>query len=380
MRTSLLLRSSGWAALSAVALLALSVPAHAQDGDPEMIDDENQWVSAPPPPPEADYDGDGDADGDDAQYAAQMQAPQQPQAAPTLQSFQAALSPYGAWIQVSGLGLVWQPYTAVVGADFVPYQSGGSWAYTPAGWEFRTRWGWGWAPFHYGRWHYASSIGWVWWPSYRWAPAWVDWRRCDSGYVAWAPLAPPGLQINFGFNRVGWSYAPHRYLARPMISRFVVRPSPWRNRWAWSEPRHNTWYRSPWRQYGGSHFGQRRDPSWGSHQASGVWGNRQRYDGNWSRSIPAPAPQPQPNRGWNGRGGGWGHQANAPSSGGGWGRPSNGGGGSWGRPSNGGGWGHSASAPPPGNSGQRGGWGGSGGGNRGNGNGGNWSGGGHGRH
>src|SRR5690606_26586842 len=94
--------------------------------------------------------------------------PAPPPEPPTFATFQSALSPYGTWINVPGLGLVWQPYASVVGADFIPYQSGGTWVYASSGWYFRSRWAWGWAPFHYGRWYNAPSIGWVWWPSYTW--------------------------------------------------------------------------------------------------------------------------------------------------------------------------------------------------------------------
>src|SRR5262249_23599259 len=45
------------------------------------------------------------------------------------------------------------------------------------------------AVFHYGRWIFDASHGWVWVPGKEWAPAWVSWRD-GSGYIGWAPLPP----------------------------------------------------------------------------------------------------------------------------------------------------------------------------------------------
>jgi hypothetical protein len=73
--------------------------------------------------------------------------------------FQPLLSPHGEWIHVPPHGLVWRPSVAVVGADFVPYATGGEWVYTDYGWSFETQWEWGWAPFHYGRWCFVPEVG-----------------------------------------------------------------------------------------------------------------------------------------------------------------------------------------------------------------------------
>jgi hypothetical protein len=106
-------------------------------------------------------------------------------------TFQSALSPYGQWVDVPGYGLIWRPYPAVVGADFVPYGTAGHWVYTDAGWMWASGYSWGWAPFHYGNWVWAAG-GWGWVPGTVWAPAWVEWRY-GGGYVGWAPLAPAGM-------------------------------------------------------------------------------------------------------------------------------------------------------------------------------------------
>jgi uncharacterized membrane protein YgcG len=76
----------------------------------------------------------------------------------------------------------------VVGVDFTPYESGGSWAYTDAGWAFACDYPWGWLPFHYGRWAWFHGY-WGWVPGHRWGPAWVEWRH-GGGVVGWRPLRP----------------------------------------------------------------------------------------------------------------------------------------------------------------------------------------------
>jgi hypothetical protein len=108
--------------------------------------------------------------------------------------FYDALAPYGEWVYAGEYGRVWRPSVAVVGAEFRPYGPGGYWVHTNYGWSFETQWSWGWAPFHYGRWHLDPGYGWVWVPGTVWAPAWVTWRY-GGGYVGWAPLPPAGARI-----------------------------------------------------------------------------------------------------------------------------------------------------------------------------------------
>ncbi len=113
---------------------------------------------------------------------------------PFVSPFYGALAPHGDWLWVDDYGWVWQPSAVVVGADFVPYASGGYWVYTEWGWSFSSRWAWGWAPFHYGSWVFDPLYGWIWIPDIVWAPAWVDWR-IGGGYVGWAPLPPPEHRV-----------------------------------------------------------------------------------------------------------------------------------------------------------------------------------------
>ncbi len=98
------------------------------------------------------------------------------------------LSPYGQWIETEEYGRVWRPDATVVGVDFTPYETCGTWVYTDYGWTFNCDWDWGWLPFHYGQWTWIDD-GWSWVRDYTWSPAWVEWRS-GGGYVGWRPLAP----------------------------------------------------------------------------------------------------------------------------------------------------------------------------------------------
>lgn len=105
------------------------------------------------------------------------------------------LAPYGRWIMIDGFGWVWNPYGTAVG--WRPYTDG-HWVWTDYGWTWVSIWRWGWAPFHYGRWHHHLQHGWVWIPGHVWGPGWVVWRR-GPGWVGWAPLPPAaGWRSGYG--------------------------------------------------------------------------------------------------------------------------------------------------------------------------------------
>jgi hypothetical protein len=135
----------------------------------------------------------------------------------SVEVFYDELAPYGEWIEIHGYGRVWQPSAAVVGADFVPYSTGGAWIYTDCGWTFETGWAWGWAPFHYGRWMFHAAYGWVWLPDTVWGPAWVEWRF-GGGYVGWAPLPPMGVVLV----EEHWIFIETRHFVRPDVRRYAV--------------------------------------------------------------------------------------------------------------------------------------------------------------
>ncbi|MGE0887527.1 MAG: DUF6600 domain-containing protein [Blastocatellales bacterium] len=110
------------------------------------------------------------------------------------------LAPYGRWFPVDGYGYVWTPYDVAIG--WRPYTDG-YWVYTDYGWTWVSRYRWGWAPFHYGRWIFHSRHGWVWRPGTVWGPAWVVWRY-RPGWIGWAPM-PPQMEWRAGVGlRAEW--------------------------------------------------------------------------------------------------------------------------------------------------------------------------------
>jgi len=172
-----------------------------------------------------------------------------PAASPTVvnqQVFYQALAPYGSWVQVPSYGWCWQPTVAVVNTTWQPYCDGGSWLWTDAGWYWSSTYSWGWAPFHYGRWHHSARIGWVWHPGYDWAPAWVAWRS-STAHCGWAPLPPEcrwnasigfswvngntAVSVGFGISGTAWyattwdrfcdPHLHHHRLPRQRVERFV---------------------------------------------------------------------------------------------------------------------------------------------------------------
>jgi hypothetical protein len=108
-----------------------------------------------------------------------------------LTDFREPLSPYGSWVEDSSYGTVWVPNSAVVGSDFAPYQSAGHWSLDDNDdWIWVSDYDWGYIPFHYGRWVWLTNSGWGWIPGRTYAPAWVNWRVGDGGYIGWAPMPP----------------------------------------------------------------------------------------------------------------------------------------------------------------------------------------------
>ncbi len=111
------------------------------------------------------------------------------------------LDEYGSWVNVSTYGDVWRPR---VDAGWSPYYNG-RWVWLDYyGWTWVSYDPWGWAPYHYGRWFWDMGFGWCWWPGgygarHHWSPALVAF----FGYGH-------GLDVGFGFGRVGWvPLGPH---------------------------------------------------------------------------------------------------------------------------------------------------------------------------
>jgi hypothetical protein len=128
-----------------------------------------------------------------------------------LTDFHSTLDPYGSWVDDPNYGTVWTPSEDVVGSDFSPYVSNGSWSYDDSGdYVWNSGYDWGWAPFHYGRWAYLGT-GWGWIPGRRYAGAWVSWRT-GGGYLGWAPLPPTYYwRGGYAFGVGAVPYAPYAF-------------------------------------------------------------------------------------------------------------------------------------------------------------------------
>jgi hypothetical protein len=74
----------------------------------------------------------------------------------------ADLNYYGAYSNVPGYGLMWQPYFS--GAGWDPFLDG-AWGFYPGyGYMFASAYPWGWLPYRYGTWMFIPGPGWMWQP------------------------------------------------------------------------------------------------------------------------------------------------------------------------------------------------------------------------
>ncbi|HUI10018.1 MAG TPA: DUF6600 domain-containing protein [Bacteroidota bacterium] len=144
--------------------------------------------------------------------------------------FYSSLGSEGEWIPVDGGNYVWHP--AGVDPDWRPYTDG-HWVWTDDGWYWASEEPWAWATYHYGRWYFDDTYGWVWMPGYEWAPAWVEWRYGDD-CIGWAPLSPYAVfSVNWGvhYRRYWatpyyyWSFVDCRYMGYGDIHRYIYRTS-----------------------------------------------------------------------------------------------------------------------------------------------------------
>lgn len=117
--------------------------------------------------------------------------------------FYSSLRPYGEWIELEADLYAWRPMG--ISHRWKPY-SNGRWSWTSHGWYWDSYEPFGWAVYHYGRWHFDDYYGWIWIPDYEWGPAWVEWRYNDD-YIGWAPLPPyASFHIDFGIRfSIGWN-------------------------------------------------------------------------------------------------------------------------------------------------------------------------------
>jgi hypothetical protein len=98
------------------------------------------------------------------------------------------LNYYGAYSNVPGYGMMWQPYFTGVGWD--PFMNG-AWSFYPgSGFMFASAYPWGWMPYHYGNWMFVPGMGWMWepggWNSFTTVP-----RYAGTLPANFHPLVPP---------------------------------------------------------------------------------------------------------------------------------------------------------------------------------------------
>jgi hypothetical protein len=98
------------------------------------------------------------------------------------------LNYYGAYSNIPGYGMMWQPYFTGVGWD--PFMNG-AWSFYPgSGFMFASAYPWGWMPYHYGNWMFVPGMGWMWepggWNSFTTVP-----RFAGTLPANFHPLVPP---------------------------------------------------------------------------------------------------------------------------------------------------------------------------------------------
>lgn len=123
------------------------------------------------------------------------------------------LNYYGAYSNVPGYGMLWQPYFTGVGWD--PFMDG-AWGFYPGfGYMFASPYPWGWLPYRYGNWMFVPSMGWMWQPG-GWNTFLTVPRYTATSLVKVHPLvAPTGTQKTVVVGRGGSS-------STLMSSRMVV--------------------------------------------------------------------------------------------------------------------------------------------------------------
>jgi hypothetical protein len=118
----------------------------------------------------------------------------------------------------------------------------GRWVQTENGLFWQSDYVWGDIPFHYGRWVLDPGLGWLWYPDYEWAPAWVFWRHAEADMaIGWAPLpygaviveggymwhgARVGLEFDFGMGEGVYVFVGYDHFHEPF---FRMRG----REWAW---------------------------------------------------------------------------------------------------------------------------------------------------
>ena len=143
--------------------------------------------------------------------------------------FYTQLAPYGSWIEVDYGVVVWRP--TIIRTNWSPYNVG-RWVWTYDGWYWDSYEPFGHVTYHYGRWYYDDYYGWLWYPDYEWAPAWVEWRY-NNNYIGWAPLHPYAtFSISIGIFWSNtyyspyhhWNYVTYNNFCDPYVYNYYVEP------------------------------------------------------------------------------------------------------------------------------------------------------------
>ncbi len=143
--------------------------------------------------------------------------------------YHSALSGYGEWVWVDGLGQSWRPWVA---PGWRPYTYG-RWVWTRLGWTWVAYEPWGYFPHHYGSWA-LSTYGWVWTPGYQYRPANVVWVGA-GGFVGWYACPPAG----WSHSRRGWHRGHHHGYASGYDDGYSA---------GWHDAEHATY--TQWRYFG----------------------------------------------------------------------------------------------------------------------------------
>ena len=143
--------------------------------------------------------------------------------------YHTALSGYGEWVWVEGLGQSWRPWVA---PGWRPYTYG-RWVWTRLGWTWVAYEPWGYFPHHYGNWA-LSTYGWVWTPGYQYRPANVIWVGA-GGFVGWYACPPAG----WSHSRRGWQHGQYRGYASGYDDGYSA---------GWHDAEHATY--TQWRHFG----------------------------------------------------------------------------------------------------------------------------------
>jgi len=130
------------------------------------------------------------------------------------------LDGYGTWMDVAGLGRVWQP---AVSYDWMPFADG-QWVWTDRGWMWISDEPFAWVVYHYGYWSRWGATGWLWVPGYEWSPARVRWYAGED-FVGWAPLSPPGFSPPQAYEQENiWVVVPPNQFTREHVGQYRTPP------------------------------------------------------------------------------------------------------------------------------------------------------------